>query len=235
MLFFQEYHRETLKHFHDENSLKVTCMKYANVDKIYQTLPLENIPWNSETPPEALVDLDKEGIVRPCKTIDLGCGAGNYAIYLAGLGFDVTGIDSSPTALKIAGVNAKKRGTRCRFVVADLLGDLHEVTDTFDFDYDWEFLHHIFPEDRETYIRNVHKITNSGATYFSVCFAESDPQFGGSGKYRTTRIGTILYFSSESEIWERVSPYFAIRELKTVDVSSKFGPHRAVSLLATRR
>ncbi|MGB8219865.1 MAG: class I SAM-dependent methyltransferase [Methanoregula sp.] len=210
-------------------------MKYANVDKIYQTLPLENIPWNSETPPEALVNLVKNGIVRPCKTIDLGCGAGNYAIYLTGLGFEVIGVDSSPTAIKMAEEQAKIRGVRCRFVVADLLGDLHEVTDTFDFAYDWEFLHHIFPEDRETYIRNVHKITNPGATYFSVCFAESDPQFGGSGNYRTTRIGTTLYFSSESEIRELVSPYFAIRELKTVDVSSKFGPHRAVSLLATRR
>lgn len=210
-------------------------MKYADVDRIYQTLSLENIPWNSESPPEELVDLVNDGTVRPCKAVDLGCGAGNYAIYLAGLGFTVTGIDSSPTAIRIAGEHAKKQGARCRFVVADLLGDLYEVTDTFDFAYDWEFLHHIFPEDREVYIRNVHKITRPGAMYFSVCFAESDPQFGGTGKYRSTRIGTTLYFSSESEIRDLVSPYFTIRELKTVDITSKFGPHRAVYLLASRR
>ena len=81
----------------------------------------------------------------------------------------------------------------------------------------------------------MHKITDPGALYFSVCFDESDPQFGGSGKYRTTRIGTTLYFSSESEIRELTSPYFDIRELKTVDITSKFGPHRAVYLLASRR
>jgi SAM-dependent methyltransferase len=210
-------------------------VKYADVDRIYQMLSLENIPWNSESPPEELVDLVNDGTVRPCKAVDLGCGAGNYAIYLAGLGFTVTGIDSSPTAIRIAGEHAKKQGARCRFVVADLLGDLYEVTDTFDFAYDWEFLHHIFPEDREVYIRNVHKITRPGAMYFSVCFAESDPQFGGTGKYRSTRIGTTLYFSSESEIRDLVSPYFTIRELKTVDITSKFGPHRAVYLLASRR
>ena len=210
-------------------------MKYTDVDRIYQTLSLENIPWNSESPPEELVDLVNDGTVRPCKAVDLGCGAGNYAIYLAGLGFTVTGIDSSPTAIRIAGEHAKKQGARCRFVVADLLGDLYEVTDTFDFAYDWEFLHHIFPEDRDVYIRNVHKITRPGAMYFSVCFAESDPQFGGTGKYRSTRIGTTLYFSSESEIRDLVSPYFTIRELKTVDITSKFGPHRAVYLLASRR
>jgi cyclopropane fatty-acyl-phospholipid synthase-like methyltransferase len=209
-------------------------MKYADVDRIYQTIPLDNIPWNSETPPDALVRLVQDGKVRPCKTIDLGCGAGNYAIYLAGLGFDVTGVDSSPTAIKIAEEHEKKQGVRCRFIVADLLGDVHEVTDTFDFAYDWEFLHHIFPEDRETYIRNVHKVLNPGSTYFSVCFSEKDPQFGGRGKFRTTRIGTTLYFSSESELRGLISPYFRIRELKTIDVRSRFGPHVAIAVLAER-
>ncbi|MGA2919328.1 class I SAM-dependent methyltransferase [Methanoregula sp.] len=209
-------------------------MKYADIDRIYRNVPLDNLPWNSETPPDALVRLVQDGKVRPCRTIDLGCGAGNYAIYLADIGFDLTGVDSSPTAIKIAEENAKKRGARCRFIVADLLGDLHEVADTFDFAYDWEFLHHIFPEDRESYIRNVHKITNPGAMYFSVCFSENDPQFGGTGKYRTTRIGTTLYFSSESEVRELVSPYFTIRELKTIEVAGKSGSHVAVSVLAER-
>src|SRR5208282_62067 len=160
----------------------------------------------------------RRAIVRPCRTVDLGCGAGTYAIYLAGLGFDVTGVDSSPAAIRIAQDHAKKRGARCRFVVADLLGDLHEVTGTFDFAYDGELLRHIFPEDREAYIRNVHKITNPGALYFSVCFNESDPRFGGNGKYRPARIGTTLYFSSESEIRDLTSPYFDIGELKTIEV-----------------
>jgi SAM-dependent methyltransferase len=147
----------------------------------------------------------------------------------------VTGVDSSPAALKIAAENARKQDARCRFIVADLLGDLHEVTGTFGFAYDWEFLHHIFPEDRQVYIRNVHRILKPRATYFSVCFSERDPQFGGTGKYRTTRIGTTLYFSSESELRELVSPYFTIRELKTIEVSGKFGSHVAIYLLAERR
>ena len=210
-------------------------MKYADVDRIYRTIPLDTIPWNSETPPDALVRLVQDGKVRPCTTIDLGCGAGNYAIWLAGLGFDVTGVDSSPAAIKIAREHATKRGARCKFIVADLLGDLREVTGTFDFAYDWEFLHHIFPEDRGTYIRNVHRILNPGGMYFSVCFSEEDPQFGGTGKYRETRIGTKLYFSSESEIRDLVSPYFSICELKTIEVGGKFGSHCAVYLLAERR
>jgi SAM-dependent methyltransferase len=210
-------------------------MKYADIDRIYQKLPLDKIPWNSSTPPDVLVDLVQSGKIRPCRTVDLGCGAGNYAIYLAGRGFDVTGVDSSPTAIRIATENARKQGAACRFIVADLIGDLYEIQESFDFAFDWELLHHIFPEDRKTYVRNVHRILNPGALYLSVSFSEEDPQFGGSGKYRSTPIGTTLYFSSESEVRELFSPHFVIRDLKTIDVSGKFGPHRAVYVLSERR
>jgi SAM-dependent methyltransferase len=210
-------------------------MKYPDMDRIYRNIPPDNLPWNITTPPDTLVDLVESGSIRHGKTLDLGCGSGNYAIYLAGLGFDVTGIDISLTAIKIATENARKRGVSCRFIVADLLGDLHEVSGMFDFAYDWEFLHHIFPEDRETYVRNVHRILNPGAFYLSVSFSEEDPQFGGSGKYRSTRIGTTLYFSSEVELRDLFTRYFVVQDLKTIDVSGKFGPHRAVYVLSERR
>ena len=70
-------------------------MNDADIDRIYRDVPLDKIPWNSETPPEALVTPVKSGKISPCRTVDLGCGAGNYAIFLADLGFDVTGIDSA--------------------------------------------------------------------------------------------------------------------------------------------
>jgi SAM-dependent methyltransferase len=210
-------------------------MKYVDLDKIYQEMPPDKIPWNSETPPDALVELVQSGKVRPCKTIDLGCGTGNYAIYLAGQGFEVTGVDSSPTAIKIATENAQRHGVRCRFIVADLLGDLLEIKETFDFGYDWEFLHHIFPEDREKYVKNVYNLLKPGAQYFSACFSEKDPQFGGRGKFRKTRLGTTLYFSSESEIGDLFSPYFAIKELKTIKIDTKFASHYLVYSLSERR
>jgi predicted RNA methylase len=55
-------------------------MKQVDTDSIYKKMPLEEIPWNIETPAEALVNLVESGKVKPCKTLDLGCGAGNYAI-----------------------------------------------------------------------------------------------------------------------------------------------------------
>jgi SAM-dependent methyltransferase len=205
------------------------------MERIYKNIPLERIPWNIETPPDALVELVDGGEVKPCNTIDLGCGAGNYAIYLASKGFEVTGIDISPAAIKIAKENAEKKGVRSNFLVADVLGDLDEVTETFDFAYDWELLHHIFPEKRKKYVENVHKILNPKGKYLSVCFSEKDPQFGGSGKYRETPLGTFLYFSSDDELRDLFEPYFRIIELEVIEVCGKFLSHLANYAFIERR
>ncbi len=198
------------------------------MERIYKTMPLDAIPWNVETPPGILVELVEGGKVPPCRAIDLGCGAGNYAIYLARKGFDVTGVDIAPSAIAQARENAERAGVSCRFLEADVLGDLQEVQETFDFAYDWELLHHIFPDKRKRYVRNVHRLLNPKADYLSVCFHENDPQFGGAGKYRKTQIGTVLYFSSEEELKKLFSPYFTIQELKSVSISGKYAPHIAV-------
>ncbi|MHC4190102.1 MAG: class I SAM-dependent methyltransferase [Planctomycetota bacterium] len=195
------------------------------MDKIYRDVPLEDIPWVLEIPPDALTQLVESGKVKPCKSIDLGCGTGNYAIYLASAGFDVTGIDISPTAIRIAEENARNKGVKCNFLVADVLGELDEVKKAFDFVYDWGLLHHIFPADRGKYVENVHKILNTGGKYLSVCFSEKEPQFGGSGKYRDTSLGTVLYFSSEDELRDLFKPYFKIKELETIEIKGKFAPH----------
>ncbi|MCK9590583.1 MAG: class I SAM-dependent methyltransferase [Methanoregula sp.] len=211
-------------------------MQTEEIDAIYKKVPLERIPWNIESPPDVLIDLVKSGRIRQCRAIDFGCGAGNYAVWLARLGFDVTGVDSSPTAIQIARDNAEKKGVQCTFVIADLLGDPHPVEGTFDFAYDYELLHHLLPEERAVYIKNVYRLTRPRATYLSVCFSDEDPHFGGRGKSRKTPLGTLLYFSSEDEIRDLVSPHFHILELKTMEVAAKFGgTHKAIYILCERK
>ena len=208
--------------------MREETLEPVDIEDIYKKLSPEEIPWNSETPPDILVELVESRTVNPCKTVDLGCGIGHYALYLAQRGFDVTGIDISPTAIKRAQEKAEKERVTCKFMVADVLGNLNEVKDTFDFAYDWSLLHHVYPEKRRNYIENVNKILNSQGHYLSVCFSEKDHHFGGSGKYRETPLGTVLYFSSEEELKELFSRFFRIIELKTIEIEGKFAPHRAI-------
>lgn len=198
------------------------------MENIYRSRHPDEIPWNSETPPDLLVHLLGEEKIVPCKTVDYGCGTGNYAIFLAGKGFDVTGIDISPSAIEIAKKTAYQKGISCDFIVADVLSEMQEVQYTFDFAYDWELLHHIFPSERQKYVENVYRYLNPGGKYLSVCFSEEDLAFGGAGQYRKTPLETVLYFLSEKELQFLFEPFFSIEELRTIEIKGKTAPHKAI-------
>ena len=195
------------------------------MDEIYRSLSLDEIPWNRETPPALLIELLDSGKVKPCKAVDLGCGAGNYAIYLAQRGFEVTGVDFSTTAIKIAGENAQKQNVKCVFLIADVIDGLTEINQHWDFAYEWGLLHHILPEKRKKYVNNVWQILNPEGKYLYLCFSEKDKGFEGSGNYRNTQFGSTLYFSSEDELRDLFSPEFRIIDLRTVEIAGKFEPH----------
>jgi methyl halide transferase len=58
--------------------------------------------WDVGRPSGDLVGAVESGTFRPGRVVELGCGSGTDAVYLAGRGFDVTAIDIAPTALRLA-------------------------------------------------------------------------------------------------------------------------------------
>ena len=199
-----------------------------DLDKIYRETPPENIPWNITEPPQMLVEMVELGTIRPCRAIDLGCGLGNYSIWLAQQGFEMTGVDISSSAIAKAEKNASDRGVKVDFIAADLTAGTG-MAGGFAFAFDWEVLHHIYPASRIMYIENVRRLLNPGGKYLSVCFSEKDPFFGGSGKYRTTPIGTRLYFSSEEEMKKLFCRSFRILELGTRAIHGRQGDHLCIT------
>lgn len=207
----------------------------AQMDSIYREMPPDRIPWNLEEPPELLADLVRTGKIAPCDAVDIGCGCGNYTVWLAAQGFHMTGMDLSAAAVSLARQLAEEKSVDCRFVEGDATGAPLPLEAAFDFGFDWEVLHHVFPESRTAYVGNLHRMLRPGAMHLSVCFSEDDPDFGGSGKIRQTPLGTELYFSSAAEIEAAFSVGFRVLELDTREVSGKYGPHRAVVALLERK
>ena len=70
------------------------------MEEIYGNIPPDKIPWNLETPPDIIQNIVNSGRIKPCKAIELGCGTGNYVIYLSSMGFDTTGVDISGRAIE---------------------------------------------------------------------------------------------------------------------------------------
>jgi SAM-dependent methyltransferase len=198
------------------------------MQEIYSTSAPDNIPWNIQKPPTQLVELIDSGKISPCSVIDLGCGTGNYSLWLAKKGFQVTGIDFSEKAVELASIQAERENVNCKFIVGDLTDSYFKSNSKFSFAYDWEVLHHVFPEDRGTYFQNVVGMLDKGGAYFSICFSEKDPDFGGVGKFRKTPMETTLYFSSEEEIEDLLVEHFEIEKLTTTEIAGKYGPHMAI-------
>lgn len=77
-------------------------------------------PWDSGVPSEALKNLVDSGLVKPCRVLELGCGTGTNAIFLAQSGFEVTAVDLSQTALASARSKAQQAGVSISFLEADV-------------------------------------------------------------------------------------------------------------------
>ena len=78
----------------------------------------EPLPWDTGTPDPMLVEMIESRAIAPGRTLEIGCGTGTNAIYLAQHGFDLLGVDISEVAVDKA--RAKAEG-RCRFEVVDVL------------------------------------------------------------------------------------------------------------------
>jgi methylase of polypeptide subunit release factors len=74
-------------------------------DAAYAGIP----PWDIGRPQQAYVELAQTGKIHG-SVLDVGCGTGEHALYLAHHGHAVWGVDSSPTAIGKAQQKATARG-----------------------------------------------------------------------------------------------------------------------------
>jgi 2-polyprenyl-3-methyl-5-hydroxy-6-metoxy-1,4-benzoquinol methylase len=65
----------------------------------------EPLPWDSGTPDPMLIEMVESRAIAPGRTLDVGCGTGTNAIYLADHGFEVMGSTSrlSPSSRRVPG------------------------------------------------------------------------------------------------------------------------------------
>ena len=140
---------------------------------IYRFVPVNWI-FGSTSKIEKLVELGIEGRIASGRAITLGCGVGRETIYLAKKGFDVIGLDFSPTAIKRAQRRAKTEGVDVPFIVDDLT-NLRHVRGTFDLVTDFGALNDMNQEARDLYMENVLPITHPGGRYLMFCFEKMLP------------------------------------------------------------
>jgi SAM-dependent methyltransferase len=137
-------------------------------------------PWESG-PRAELVELVTTGRLTPDglapgRAVDLGCGSGANAIFLADHGFDVTGVDFSAVGLakarRAAGEQAQERGARpIRFVEGDLTAPvIPGVSGPFDLLVDYGTLDDIPRARRPAMADTVRRLSRPGSVFLLWCF-----------------------------------------------------------------
>ncbi|WP_262379941.1 class I SAM-dependent methyltransferase [Nonomuraea sp. PA05] len=122
-----------------------------------------------------LKDLVTSGRISPethSRVVDLGCGRGEAAIFLAKRGFEVVGVDFSSVALSEAREAAVRAGVadRCRFVKGDLTAsEIPGVEGPFDLVTDLGTLDDLQGADREAMARTIKRLSGPGSLYFLWC------------------------------------------------------------------
>ncbi len=118
-------------------------------------------PWDVGGPQPAFVAVEEAGLVGGA-VLDAGCGTGEDALYLAGKGYVVTGLDLSPTAISIARNKAKERGLDATFEVANAL-ELAGYDGRFDTVIDSGLAHTFDADNLRIYAAALHHVCRPGA------------------------------------------------------------------------
>lgn len=105
------------------------------------------------------------------KILELGCGEGHYCRLLAQKGYEVTGIDISPTAVAWAKEKTPETNYNISYLVADLTQPDLLPGESFDLIVDGNCLHCIIGQDRAAFLGNVHRLLKAGGLFFisSLC------------------------------------------------------------------
>ncbi|MEN6518121.1 MAG: class I SAM-dependent methyltransferase [Methanospirillum sp.] len=140
-------------------------------------------PWDIGRPQPEFVSLEESGEISG-SVLDVGCGTGENALYLAGRGHEVWGVDAAPSAIGIARRKAEERNLAVTFRVQDALR-LQELGRTFDTVIDSGLFHALSDPERPLYVRSLSGVLRPGGTYFMLAFSELEP--GGFGPRRVAQ------------------------------------------------
>ena len=160
------------------------------------------IPFFAGVPDESLVawaDAGRLGVGPGTAVLELGCGPGRNAVWLARQGARVHALDLSPEALAWGRERADAAGVDVRFERADVLRWTPPAR--YDVVVDSGCFHHLPPHRRVTYLDLLRRALRPGGRFALACFAAGGPE-GVTGTsapdldlYRTGTLGGGLAYT----------------------------------------
>lgn len=149
--------------------------------ELFQSMYAGQAPWDIGRPQSAFLAVADQ---ITGSVLDAGCGTGDHALYFAGRGCQVTGIDFVEEAIARAKKKAEGRKLPVTFLVKDAL-DLKGWSERFDTGIDSGLFHVFSDQDRQRYVAGLATDLKQGGRLFLMCFSDEEP--GTQGPRRVSK------------------------------------------------
>ena len=156
-------------------------------------------PWDIGRPQGQFVAI-ADRVTSP--VLDPGCGTGEHALFLAGRGHRVIGIDFVEEAIRRARAKAADRGLAVQFLVKDATA-LGGWGERFASVIDWGLFHVFSDDDRRRYVQELARVLKPGGRLFLMCFSDEEP--GTEGPRRVSLDELCAAFATGWEV-ESIEP-----------------------------
>jgi ubiquinone/menaquinone biosynthesis C-methylase UbiE len=184
-----------------------------------------NIPFNRR-PNELTLYLPKDALI-----LDLGTGRGRLLYELADLDFRSIGLENNLDMVHRGNseIKNKKLEREMRFIHGDAL-DIPLTDGSFDAVVDIGLLHHIKPEDYETYVSEAARVLKVGGLAYIVLLSKLSPNYfswhpNKDEQSDYVREGVRYHFFSDEELYGLFGKKFEIMQL---DHDMPYGPRDMV-------
>jgi SAM-dependent methyltransferase len=127
--------------------------------------------WNLRSAAPVFLDLLSNDLLKNKKSLlILGCGYGYDAVAAAKMGFEVTAIDFSESAINFAEKLASEEGVKVNFLVEDIFKLGTEFKNQFDAVYDYVTYCAINPARRKEYAEKISTLIKSTGLFLIILF-----------------------------------------------------------------
>lgn len=115
--------------------------------------------------------------------LDIGCGVGRHAIFLAQHGFNVTGVDLSQSGLDVARNAATQAGVAVELQIADF-STLPVADNSIDLVVAWNVIYHGDEDTARTALDEVRRVLRPGGLFLGTMISKRHNRYGDGTEIR---------------------------------------------------